>query len=72
MVLDVLTRYLPSLKYVTVGRSIYTNADSRPLPNRVEVWQGYYQSARPAIGKLILNNNKNKDKTKNILIKYSA
>jgi hypothetical protein len=51
MVLDVLIRYLPSTMYSTVGRSFFTPTDARPLPNGAEVWQGYYQSARPTVGK---------------------
>jgi eukaryotic translation initiation factor 2C len=50
MVLDVLIRHVPSTLYATVGRSFFTPADSRPLPNAAEVWQGYYQSARPTVG----------------------
>jgi eukaryotic translation initiation factor 2C len=51
MVLDVLIRHVPSTLYSTVGRSFFTPADKRPLPNAAEVWQGYYQSARPTVGK---------------------
>ncbi|KAG2198826.1 hypothetical protein INT47_000742 [Mucor saturninus] len=55
MVLDVLIRHVPSTLYNTVGRSFFTPADARPLPNGAEVWQGYYQSARPTIGKMMIN-----------------
>lgn len=51
MVMDVLIRHVPSMTYTTVGRSFFTPADKRPLPNGAEVWQGYYQSARPTVGK---------------------
>lgn len=51
MVLDVLIRHMPSILYSTVGRSFFTPQGSRPLPNGAEVWQGYYQSARPTQGK---------------------
>lgn len=51
MVLDVLIRHLPSMTYSTVGRSFFTPADKRALPNGAEVWQGFYQSARPTVGK---------------------
>lgn len=50
MVLDILIRYLPSLSLYNFGRSIFTDNDKRPLSNGVEVWQGFYQSARPALG----------------------
>lgn len=52
MVLDVLIRHVPSLLYATVGRSFFTPQDRRPLPNGAEVWQGFYQSARPGVGTL--------------------
>lgn len=52
MVLDVLIRHVPSMQYSTVGRSFFTPQDKRPLPNGAEVWQGFYQSARPTQGKL--------------------
>lgn len=52
MVLDILLRNVPSSLYVNVGRSFYTPADKRALPNGAEVWQGYYQSARPTVGKI--------------------
>jgi Argonaute linker 1 domain len=52
MVLDVLIRHLPSMTYATVGRSFFTPQDAKPLANGAEVWQGFYQSARPAVGML--------------------
>jgi hypothetical protein len=50
MVLDVLIRHLPSMTYATVGRSFFTPQEAKPLANGAEVWQGFYQSARPAVG----------------------
>ncbi|EIE85427.1 hypothetical protein G6F46_009276 [Rhizopus delemar] len=55
MVLDVLIRHLPSMMHSTVGRSFFTPAEKRALPNGAEVWQGYYQSARPTVGKMMIN-----------------
>ncbi|KAF0507182.1 Piwi-domain-containing protein [Gigaspora margarita] len=55
MVLDVLIRHLPSMKNITVGRSFFTNQGTTALTGGVEVWQGYYQSARPAKGKMLIN-----------------
>ncbi|GAB5586216.1 hypothetical protein Unana1_01116 [Umbelopsis nana] len=55
MVLDVLIRHLPSMTYATVGRSFFTPQDAKPLANGAEVWQGFYQSARPAVGKMMVN-----------------
>ncbi|CAO0794814.1 unnamed protein product [Mucor circinelloides] len=55
MVLDILVRHVPSTLYNTVGRSFFTPADKKPLPNGAEVWQGYYQSVRPTVGKMMVN-----------------
>ncbi|KAI8986394.1 Piwi domain-containing protein [Pilobolus umbonatus] len=55
MVLDILIRHQPSLNYTTVGRSFFTPNDKRQLPNGAEVWQGFYQSARPTVGKMMIN-----------------
>ncbi|CAG8594399.1 4778_t:CDS:10 [Diversispora eburnea] len=55
MALDVLIRHRPSMMNTTVGRSFYTNRGSRPLFGGAEVWQGYYQSARPTLGRIIIN-----------------
>ncbi|CAI2187230.1 12082_t:CDS:2, partial [Funneliformis geosporum] len=55
MALDVLIRHLPSMQHVTVGRSFFTKTGSQPLFGGAEVWQGYYQSARPAYEKMLIN-----------------
>src|SRR5205809_7804710 len=55
MALDVLIRYRPSMQYATVGRSFFTPAGSQQLYGGVEVWQGYYQSARPTYRKMMIN-----------------
>ncbi|CAG8640857.1 6105_t:CDS:10, partial [Ambispora gerdemannii] len=54
-VLDVLIRHHPSMNYSTVGRSFYTPEGSQALFGGVEVWQGYYQSVRPTINKMMIN-----------------
>ena len=54
MFLDILIRHVPSTIYASVGRSFYTDKDKRALPGGAEVWQGFYQSARPGVGKLII------------------
>lgn len=51
MVLDILIRHVPTATHVSVGRSFYTPEGKQTLPNAAEVWQGYYQSARPTPGK---------------------
>jgi hypothetical protein len=56
--------------YNTVGRSFFTPADKRPLPNGAEVWQGFYQSARPTVGMYLksYHTKKKKKKKKDVLI----
>lgn len=55
MVIDVLVRYKPSLLYTTVGRSIFTPEGKLMLSGPVEVWRGFYQSARPTISGMMIN-----------------
>ncbi|KAI9470927.1 MAG: Piwi domain-containing protein [Benjaminiella poitrasii] len=55
MALDILIRHVPSTMYTSVGRSFYIPNDKQQLPNGAEVWQGYYQSARPTCGKMMIN-----------------
>ncbi|KAI9490415.1 hypothetical protein BDB00DRAFT_875314 [Zychaea mexicana] len=56
MALDVLIRYLPSMKYNTVvGRSFYTPVGSQSLHGGLEVWQGYFQTSRPGVGSMYIN-----------------
>ncbi|CAG8668612.1 21019_t:CDS:2 [Gigaspora margarita] len=55
MALDVLVRHQPSMTYNTVGRSFYTSEGSQALFGGVEVWQGYYQSVRPAPNTMMIN-----------------
>lgn len=55
--LDVILRHLPSLQLQPVGRSFFSQPrDPFHLGAGREVWSGYYQSVRPAMGwKLMLN-----------------
>lgn len=53
MALDVIIHHQPSMDYATVGHSFFTPRDSRAIAGGAEVWQGYYQSARPAQGEFV-------------------
>ncbi|KAI1319425.1 argonaute 1 [Mortierella claussenii] len=55
MALDVLIRHKPSLLYATVGRSFFTPAGKQSLAGPLDVWRGFYQSARPTMGKMMIN-----------------
>lgn len=50
MALDVLIRHQPAMLYATVGRSFYTPIGKQTLAGTLDVWRGFYQSARPALG----------------------
>ncbi|GBC16598.2 Piwi domain-containing protein [Rhizophagus irregularis DAOM 181602=DAOM 197198] len=41
--------------YGGTGRSFFTQKESSPIAGGVEVWRGYYQSARPTRGKMMIN-----------------
>ena len=36
-------------------RSFYTEDGKRDLGNGIEIWRGYFQSVRPAVGRLLIN-----------------
>ncbi|KAG0371264.1 eukaryotic translation initiation factor 2C, 2 [Mortierella sp. AD032] len=55
MALDILIRHKPAMLYSSVGRSFFTPDGSQPLYGGVEVWNGFYQSARPTIGRMLIN-----------------
>ncbi|KAF9896523.1 Eukaryotic translation initiation factor 2C, partial [Lobosporangium transversale] len=55
MALDVLIRHKPALLYSTVNRSFFTPDGASPLSGGIQVWNGFYQSARPAVGKMLIN-----------------
>ncbi|KAI1316177.1 eukaryotic translation initiation factor 2C, 2 [Mortierella claussenii] len=55
MALDVLIRHQPAMLYSNVGRSFFTPDGARSLYGGIEVWNGFYQSVRPTIGKMMIN-----------------
>jgi Argonaute linker 1 domain len=59
MALDVLIRHEPSIKYIATvgrfGRSFYVSNGIGRLKGGLEAWQGYYQSARPTPGRMMIN-----------------
>ena len=46
---------LPRKKYPSNSRSFFTSDGRKPLGMGLEVWRGYFQSLRPAVGRLLLN-----------------
>ncbi|KAF9209936.1 eukaryotic translation initiation factor 2C, 2, partial [Haplosporangium sp. Z 27] len=55
MALDVLIRHEPAMLYSNISRSFFTPDGSRALSGGIEVWNGFYQSARPTVGKMMIN-----------------
>jgi eukaryotic translation initiation factor 2C len=45
----------PSLKYPFNVRSFFTNRETKDIGGGIHLWRGYFQSVRPAIGKMIIN-----------------
>lgn len=53
--LDVLFRHKPSMYLSSFGRSLFTDDEKQPLGGGLNLWKGYFQSVRPAAGKLIVS-----------------
>ena len=47
--LDIVFRHTPSMRYETVGRSFFSDRQSKDLGGGREVWFGYFQSLRPTM-----------------------
>lgn len=45
----------PTLKYPFNVRSFFTEEGSVPIGGGMVLWRGYFQSIRPAIGKMLIN-----------------
>ncbi|KAG0229804.1 hypothetical protein BGW42_001330 [Actinomortierella wolfii] len=55
MALDVLIRHKPAFLYSNIGRSFYIPDGAKAMIGGVEVWQGYHQSVRPVLGRMMIN-----------------
>jgi hypothetical protein len=55
MALNVLIYHKPSITLTKVGSLLCTNQGSRSISGGVEVWQGYFQSIRPTLKKMVVN-----------------
>jgi eukaryotic translation initiation factor 2C len=51
----VVVRMEPSLKYPFNVRSFFTDRETKDIGGGIHLWRGYFQSVRPAIGKMIIN-----------------
>jgi eukaryotic translation initiation factor 2C len=48
-------RMEPSLRYPTKRSTFFTSQGERPIGAGIVLWRGYFQSVRPAIGRLLIN-----------------
>ncbi|KAJ8481770.1 hypothetical protein ONZ51_g5795 [Trametes cubensis] len=53
--LNVVIRMEPSLKYPFNVRSFFTDRERKDIGSGIELWRGYFQSVRPAIGRMLIN-----------------
>jgi eukaryotic translation initiation factor 2C len=45
----------PTLIYPSNVRSIFTDRETRDIGGGIVLWRGYFQSVRPAIGRMVIN-----------------
>ncbi|TFY72934.1 hypothetical protein EVG20_g92 [Dentipellis fragilis] len=53
--LNVVVRMEPNLNYPFNVRSFFTNKETKDIGSGIELWRGYFQSVRPAIGRMLIN-----------------
>ncbi|KAL5508298.1 hypothetical protein ACEPAH_5917 [Sanghuangporus vaninii] len=53
--LNVIVRQEPSLRYPFNVRSFFTDEEKMEIGSGIVLWRGYFQSVRPAIGKMLIN-----------------
>ncbi|KAJ7830395.1 hypothetical protein B0H13DRAFT_1655150 [Mycena leptocephala] len=53
--LNVVIRMQPSLSYPFNVRSFFTNLETKDIGAGLELWRGYFQSIRPAMGRMLIN-----------------
>ncbi|KAJ7135279.1 argonaute-like protein, partial [Mycena crocata] len=53
--LNVVIRMEPTLNYPFNVRPFFTNRETKDIGAGLELWRGYFQSIRPAMGKMLIN-----------------
>lgn len=53
--MNVVIRMEPSLKYPFNVRSFFTDREQKDIGSGIVLWRGYFQSVRPAIGRMLIN-----------------
>ncbi|KAK1223273.1 hypothetical protein PQX77_013861 [Marasmius sp. AFHP31] len=55
MVMNIALGQVPKSRYPANSRSFFPGDDKKAVGHGLELWRGYFQSARPVIGRVILN-----------------
>ncbi|KAJ7321835.1 argonaute-like protein [Mycena albidolilacea] len=55
MALNVVIRMEPSQRFPVKGRSFFTSEGSKAIGAGLVLWRGYFQSIRPAVGRMLIN-----------------
>jgi len=45
----------PNLRYPFIVRSFFTDRETKDIGSGIVLWRGYFQSVRPAIGRMLIN-----------------
>ncbi|TFY78817.1 hypothetical protein EWM64_g5198 [Hericium alpestre] len=53
--LNVVVRMEPNLNYPFNVRSFFTDREKKDIGSGIILWRGYFQSVRPAVGKMLIN-----------------
>ncbi|KAF5388155.1 hypothetical protein D9615_000461 [Tricholomella constricta] len=53
--LNVVIRMEPTMKYPFNVRSFFTNRETKDIGSGLQLWRGYFQSVRPASGRMLIN-----------------
>jgi eukaryotic translation initiation factor 2C len=53
--LNVVVRMGPNLRWPFNVRSFFTDRETRDIGGGIVLWRGYFQSVRPAIGRMLIN-----------------
>ncbi|PIL23265.1 Argonaute [Ganoderma sinense ZZ0214-1] len=53
--LNVVIRMEPAVKYPCKARSIFASLEMATIGGGIVLWRGYFQSVRPAIGRMLIN-----------------
>ncbi|KAF8812506.1 argonaute-like protein [Phlegmacium glaucopus] len=53
--LNVVIRMEPTMNYPFNVRSFFTDRETKDIGSGIQLWRGYFQSVRPAIGQMLIN-----------------